>query len=282
MVKIKKMSALILVLPILMAALFVFDTRALAAKASASVAIGDFDNRLTDNQENELRSLMQAAAEKTGLNIGIVITGELNGKSDTGFTRAFGLSAFGDSDWVVLMLFNSYDRPEYTRYTDVISHNRKADDRLKRYDVRMFDNIYDVLEHNAYKDYSNKDIYHLFNYYGACKVFVSDVEKLGSDSFATQLWVFVEYHMGQVLLGAVIASIITVIIVISTVKGYKKVKPISASNYIDQSRTRITRQVDQFVREYTTSVSISSSHSGGHSGGGGGGGHHSSSHGHHR
>lgn len=281
MVKIKKMSALILVLPILMAALFFFDTRALAAKASGSVAIGDFDNRLTDNQENELRSLMQAAAEKTGLNIGIVITGDLNGRSDEGFTNAFGFSAFGDSDWVVLMLFNSYDRPEYTRYTDVISRHRKADDRLRRYDKQMLDNIYDVLEHNAYKDYNNEDIYHLFNYYGACKVFVSDVEKLGSDSFATQLWVFVEYHMGQVMLGAVIAAIITVIIVTSTVKGYKKVKPISASNYIDQSRTRITRQVDQFVREYTTSVSISSSHSGGHSGGGGGG-HHSSSHGHHR
>lgn len=281
MVKIKNMSALILVLPILMAALFFFDTRALAAKASANVAIGDFDNRLTDNQENELRTLMQAAAEKTGLNIGIVITGELNGRSDEGFTRAFGLSAFGDSDWVVLMLFNSYDRPGYTSYTDVISRNRKADDRLKRYDKQMLDNIYDILEHNAYKDYNNEDIYHLFNYYGACKVFVSDVEKLGSDSFATQLWVFVEYHMGQVMLGAVIAAIITVIIVTSTIKGYKKVKPISASNYIDQSRTRITRQVDQFVREYTTSVSISSSHSGGH-GGGGGGGHHSSSHGHHR
>lgn len=282
MVKIKKMSALILVLPILMAALFIFDTRTFAAKTSASVAIGDFDNRLTDKQENELRSLMQAAAEKTGLNIGIVITGDLDSRSDEGFTRAFGLSAFGDSDWVVLMLFNSYDRPEYKRYTDVISRNRKADDRLKRYGGQMLDNIYDVLEHNAYKDYSNEDIYHLFNYYGACKVFVSDVKKLGSDSLATQLWVFVEYHMGQVLLGAVIASIITVIIVTSTVKGYKKVKPISASNYIDQSRTRITRQVDQFVREYTTSVSISSSHSGGHSGGGGGGGHHSSSHGHHR
>lgn len=280
MSKIRKAPALILVLLTLMAALFGFDTRAFAAKASESVAIGDFDNRLTDNQEKELRSLMQTAAEKTGLNIGIVITGELDSRSDEGFTNAFGFSAFGDSDWVVLMLFNSYDRPEYTRYTDVISRHRKADDRLKRYEGQMFDNIYAVLEHNAYKDYSNEDIYHLFNYYGACKAFVSDVEKLGSSSLATQLWVLIEYHMGQVMLGAFIAAIITVIIVTSTVKGYKKVKPISASNYIDQSRTRITRQVDQFVREYTTSVSTSSSHSGGH--GGGGGGHHSSSHGHHR
>lgn len=279
MIKTRKASVLILALLTLMAALLVFDTRAYAAKATKSIAIGDFDNRLTDHQENELRSLMQTAAEKTGLNIGIVITGELDGRSDEGFTDAFGYSAFGDSDWVVLMLFNSYDRPGYTRYTDVISRHRKADDRLKRYEGQMLDDIYDVLEHNAYKDYSNEDIYHLFNYYGACKAFVSDVEKLGSASLATQLWVLVEYHMGQVLLGAVIATIVTVIVVSSTVRGYKRVKPISASNYIDQSRTRITRQVDQFVREYTTSVSTSSSHSGGH---GGGGGHHSSSHGHHR
>lgn len=280
MIKTRKAPALILALLTLIAALFVFDTRAFAAKASKSVAIGDFDNRLTDSQENELRSLMQAAADKTGLNIGIVITGDLGGRSDESFTNEFGFKAFGNSDWVVLMLFNSYDRPGYSSYTDVISHHGKADDRLKRYDGQMLDNIYAVLEHNAYKDYSNEDIYHLFNYYGGCKAFVSDVEKLGSDSLATRLLVLVEYHLGQIMLGAAIAAVITVIVVTSTVNGYKKVKPISASNYIDQSRTRITRQVDQFVREYTTSVSTSSSHSGGH--GGGGGGHHSSSHGHHR
>lgn len=278
MIKTRKASVLILALLTLMAALLVFDTRAYAAKATKSIAIGDFDNRLTDHQENELRSLMQAAAEETGLNIGIVITGDLNGRNDESFTNEFGFSAFGDSDWVVLMLFNSYDRPEYSRYTDVISRHRKADDRLRRYDKQMFDNIYAVLERNAYKDYSEEDIYHLFDYYGACRVFVSDVEKLGSDSFATRLWVLIEYHTGQILLGAVIAAVVTVIIVTSTVKGYKKVKPISATNYIDRSRTRITRQVDRFMREYTTSVSTSSSHSGGH----GGGGHHSSSHGHHR
>ena len=281
MLKIRKLSALILALPILMSALFFTDARAFAAKTYKSVAIGDYDNRLTDNQENELRSLMQAAADKTGLNIGIVITGELDGRSDESFTDAFGYSEFGNSDWVVLMLFNSYDRPGYTRYTDVISRHGKADDRLKRYDSRMLDNIYDVLERGAYKDYNHEDMYHLFNYYGACKAFVADVEKLGSDSFGTQVWVFIEYHLGAVMLGAVIAAVITIIVVSATVKGYKKVKPISASNYIDQSRTRITRQVDQFVREYTTSVSTSSSSGGGHSGGGGGG-HHSSSHGHHR
>ncbi|MDE7363079.1 MAG: TPM domain-containing protein [Oscillospiraceae bacterium] len=278
MIKTRKASAFILALLTLMAALLVFDTRAYAAKATKSIAIGDFDNRLTDHQENELRTLMQAAAEETGLNIGIVITGDLNGRNDESFTNEFGFSAFGDSDWVVLMLFNSYDRPEYSRYTDVISRHRKADDRLRRYDKQMFDNIYAVLERNAYKDYSEEDIYHLFDYYGACRVFVSDVKKLGSDSFATRLWVLIQYHTGQILLGAVIAAVVTVIIVTSTVKGYKKVKPISATNYIDRSRTRITRQVDRFMREYTTSVSTSSSHSGGH----GGGGHHSSSHGHHR
>lgn len=278
MIKSRNAISVVLALLTVFMTVFVFNTRAFAAN-SPKVAIGDFDDRLTDKQENELRSLMQAAADKTGLSIGIVVTGDLFGRSDEGFTDAFGYEEFGKSDWVVLMLFNSYDRAEYTSYTDVISHYGKADDRLKRYDRQMIDDIYAVLERNAYKDYSNSDIYHLFNYYGACKAFVADVERLGSDSLTTRLLVLLEYHLGQIMLGAVIAAVITLIVVSSTVKSYKKIKPISASNYVDRSRTRITRQVDTFVREYTTSVSTSSGSHGGH---GGGGGHHSSSHGHHR
>lgn len=285
MIKTKK-AALLPILPVLLLGLFasalimLFNTRVSASGVKGNAVIGDYDDRLTDGQEKELLSLMETAAEKTGLKIGIVITGDLEGKSDERFTDNFGFSAFGDTDWVVLMLFNSYDKAEYANYTDVISRNRAADDRLKRFDVQMLDNIYDVLELNAYKDYGSDDIYHLFNYYGGCKAFISDVQKLGSDSIATRLLMLVQYHLGQILLGAVIAAVITLIIVSSVTRSYKKIKPISAANYIDQSRTRITRQVDQFVREYTTSVSRSSSSHGGH--GGGGGGHHSSSHGHHR
>lgn len=279
MIKTKKAA----LLPIFMLGLFalitLFNTRVFASGVKGNVVIGDYDDRLTDGQEKELLSLMETASDKTGLKIGVVITGDLEGKSDEKYTNDFGFSAFGDTDWVVLMLFNSYDKAEYASYTDVISRHRAADDRLKRFDEQMLDNIYAVLELNAYKDYGSDDIYHLFNYYGGCKAFVNDVQKLGSDSLATRLLVIIEYHLGQVLFGAAIAAVITVIIVTSVTKSYKKIKPISAANYIDQSRTRITRQVDQFVREYTTSVSRSSSSHGGH---GGGGGHHSSSHGHHR
>ncbi len=281
MIKTKKAAALLMLLTIVFASavMLIFNTRVSASGVKGNAVIGDYDNRLTADEENVLLSRMEEASEKTGLKIGIVITGDLEGKSDEKYTDDFGFSAFGDTDWVVLMLFNSYDKAEYANYTDVISRHRAADDRLKRFDVQMLDNIYAVLELNAYKDYGSDDIYHLFNYYGGCKAFISDVQKLGSDSIATRLLVLIQYHLAQILLGAVIAAIITVIIVTSVTKGYKKIKPISAANYIDQSRTRITRQVDQFVREYTTSVSRSSSSHGGH---GGGGGHHSSSHGHHR
>lgn len=281
MIKTMKAALLFALLAALMTVLSfnTLNTRASAAKIY-KVAIGDFDDRLTDTQENELRELMQTAADKTGLNIGITITGELGGRSDEGFADAFGFSEFGQGDWVVLMLFNSYDRPEYTSYTDVISRHGKADDRLKRYAGQMLDDIYAVLERGAYKDYSDDDIYHLFDYYGGCRAFVADVERLGSDSLATRLLVLVEYHLGQIMIGAVVAAIVTLVVVSATVKGYKKIKPVSASSYVDTSRTRITRQVDTFMREYTTSVSTGSSSHGGH--GGGGGGHHSSSHGHHR
>ncbi len=279
MVKLKQ----IMIFGIIFAVIAVFigvDTRAYAALTEPKAVLADFDDRLTAQQEKEIQALMNNVAEKTQFHIAIVIANDLNGMSDKRYTDSFGFSAFGDSDWITLMLFNSYDKPEYNDDTDVISFHNRADDMLKRYDKKMFDSIYDVLEHNAYKDYDSDDIYHLYNYYGACKSFCSSVEKYGVNSPGNAILVFLEDNIGYVLIGFVIAAIISIIVTTATVKGYKKRKPISAAAYVDQSRTRVTRQVDQFVREYTTSVSTSSSS--GHRGGGGGGGHHSSSHGHHR
>ena len=135
----------------------------------------------------------------------------------------------------------------------------------------MFNKVYDGLDSSGF--------------YAACKNFCSVVERYGSGSGGTaSLMVddkLITTLFGGSAIGLVIATIFTVIIVTNVVKSYKKVKPISAASYLDQSRTRITRQVDQFVREYTTSHVVSSSSGGGHSGGhgGGGGSHRSGGHG---
>ncbi|MBD5384122.1 MAG: TPM domain-containing protein [Ruminococcaceae bacterium] len=259
-------SVMLLILP-------VFGTNAFAGtNGGFSAALADLDDCLTDKQEYDLRQLMQETANKANCNVGIVITRDLNGMSDVKFADEFGDAAFGNgSSFVVLMLLNTYDNPAYAGYEDRISTSGMGRNKYDSHITAMFNKVYDGLDSSGF--------------YAACKNFCTVAERYGSGSGGTaSLMVdedLIATLFGGFIFGLVAATALTIIIVTSVVRGYKKVKPISAGDYIDKSRTRITRQVDQFVREYTTSHVVSSS-SGGHGGGGhggGGGSHRSGGHG---
>lgn len=259
-------SVMLLILP-------VFGVNAFAGtNSSFSAALADLDDCLTDEQEYNLRQLMQETANKASCNVGIVITRDLNGMSDVKFADEFGDAAFGNgSSFVVLMLLNTYDNPAYASYEDRISTSGMGRNKYDSHITAMFNKVYDGLDSAGF--------------YAACKNFCTVVERYGSGSGGTASLMVDEELIATIfsgfVFGLVAAVVVTIVVVSSVVRGYKKVKPISASNYIDQSRTRITRQVDQFVREYTTSHVVSSSSSGGHGGGhgGGGGSHRSGGHG---
>lgn len=270
MLKIKYFSVIVSVMLLIMP---IFGVTAFAGSESGfSAALADYDNCLTDQQESDLRELMQETANKASCNIGIVITRDLNGMSDVGYADKFGDDAFGTgSSFVVLMLLNTYDNPAYDEYEDRISTSGMGRNKYDSHITAMFNKMYDGLDSGGF--------------YAACKNFCSVVERYGSGSGGTSSLMADEGMIATVFGGSVIgliaATIVTIIVVSNVVRSYKKIKPISAANYIDQSRTRITRQVDQFVREYTTShvVSSSSSHGGGGHHGGGGGSHRSGGHG---
>ncbi|MBD5128499.1 MAG: TPM domain-containing protein [Ruminococcaceae bacterium] len=260
-------SVMLLILP-------VFGMTAFAGTdGSFSAALADLDDCLTDEQEYDLRQLMQETADKASCNVGIVITRDLNGMSDVKFADEFGDAAFGNgSSFVVLMLLNTYDNPAYASYEDRISTSGMGRNKYDSHINAMFNKVYDGLDSSGF--------------YAACRNFCSVAERYGSGSGGTaSLMVddkLISTIFGGSTIGLVIATILTVVIVSSVVRSYKKRAPISAANYLDQSRTRITRQVDRFVREYTTSHVVSSSSGGGHSGGhhgGGGGSHRSGGHG---
>lgn len=246
--------------------------------------IADYDNCLTESEETELLEILHKSAQKAKCNVGIVITKDLEGKSDEGYTNAFLKGCFGnESNSVVLMLLNRYGNPKYSNYTDVISSYGTADTKYhKKYD-KMFDRIYNKMgepigNKNAYNN--STKTYGGYDYFNACKEFSKCVQSYGASGFAAVPMMFVNYVTGNFKMfagGLVIAIIITLIVVKAKVTGYKKKATLSAANYIDKRATRVTRQVDQFVREYTTSHTHSSS-SGGHGGGHSGGGH-SSGHG---
>ena len=271
MLKIKYFAA---VISVMLFVLPIFGATAFAGTdGSFSAALADLDDCLTDEQEYDLRQLMQETANKASCNIGIVITRDLNGMSDVKFADEFGDAAFGNgSSFVVLMLLNTYDNPAYASYEDRISTSGMGRNKYDSHITAMFNKVYDGLDSSGF--------------YAACKNFCSVAERYGSGSGGTSDLIVDEELIATMFSGCVFgligATVMTLIIVTSVVRGYKKQKPISAANYIDQSRTRITRQVDQFVREYTTSHVVSSgssSRGGGGGHGGGGGSHRSGGHG---
>ena len=225
---------------------------------------------LTQPQESKLLDLMEQTAEKIQCNIGIAITSDLHGMSHITYTENFNATMFGAySDSVSLLLLNRHDNPAYAAYKDYLLFVDRADDLYGSKSEKIFDRLYAPLG-------KNED-----DFYGACAAFCSALTqyKSGSGSISSVFHI----DLTVVFFALVGGVIMSVIIVSSCQRGYKKKTPISASHYIDKGRTRINRQTDQFVREHTTSVHLSSSSSGGshHSGGGhshSSGGHHSSGH----
>lgn len=254
------------------------------------VVIADYDNCLTDSEEVELLEYMEKTAKNVKLNIGIVITKDLNGMSDKAYANNFSDTIFGyGSDSIVLMLLNTYNEPKYNLSVDWISTSGSAINKFQKYinNDRIFDRIYDEMGEPSGNKYAYNETTHTYggyDYYGACKEFVKCVKRYGARGLAIIPVMFVDFvthHFMIFVIILVVSFLIASGITKSKVKGYKRKAPISAANYMDRSATRVTRQVDRFVREYTTShtnSSSSGSHGGGHSSGGGshggGGGHH--------
>lgn len=277
MFKMRFAAALVVVI-ILIAPFFTFS-------ASADVPVGcrgalsDLDECLTASEEEKLLGIMNETAQKINCNVGIVITRDLNGMSASGYAKNFGDTNFGSgSSYAVFMFLNTHDNPAYSgsSYEDKLELNGRGHDYYNSKANAIFNKVYDGLDSAGFYSAGRE-------FCRALELYAGSGGGNGLDFFSDNFSLF----FGGSFIGLIFAVIITIAVVNSVVRGYKKRVPISASNYIDRSRTRITRQVDQFVREYTTSVNISSSsggHGGGHSSHGGGhrSGGHSSHGGRHR
>ncbi len=224
------------------------------------------DGCLTDSQETQLLELMQETADKIKCNIGIAIISDLKNMTPERFNESFAYKMFGsDSDLATFLFLNRHGNPVYVSrgYTDDMFFKNKAETLFNKKTDQIFDRVYDALDMNE------NDLY------GASSNFCAALKSYGSGfgAFLSKFNISGTLIIAMLIFG----TAVSVIVVKSVQSGYKKKKPISASHYIDKNRTRITRQVDQFVREYTTSVRLSSSSGGGRGGGGrsGGGSHHS-------
>ena len=231
--------------------------------------LSDLDDKLTDAEEAELLSLMQETANHIECNVGVVITDDLLGKSDSKYANDFLDECFTFGSSSIVLLYNN-DQSNKS-YVDWISTCGRGSDL---YDSRIddiFDDVYAGLDPN---DNYARSIRFFCEYLSA-----HDFDTSGyydTDSPISTLMSFADvatFMFFPTIFGLFLAFVIAG----SFAKSYKKKKPISASAYIDTNRTKFTRKNDIFVREFTTHHTISSSSSsGGHHSGGGG--HHSSSH----
>ena len=273
-------------LPAIVFAVIMLFSALLTVTASAAgnyrVIIEDFDNCLTADEKASLIDIMQKTANKIGLNVGYCITADLEGMSHQYYSDYRLDANFGKvSDSVMLVMVNTHDKPEYKNATDEISTTGEA---ISRFPTSMIENsifprIYRGLDDpyatsvgtpmpNVYKNTSSAQ------YYQACIEYCKALEAYSS--FWGKVGAFISEHIAELFMAIITAFVIASIASGCTKSKYKKKKPISANNYLDRKSINQKRAIDAFIREYTTSVKISSSSS---SGGGGGGGGHSSGHG---
>lgn len=232
------------------------------ADVTYKVVLSDLDGCIPDDREAELVGYMQDTADRIECNIGVVITSDLNGKTDVGYSEGFLNDNFGrGSSSVVLMLLNTYDKPEYSGYFDQISLDGRGYDYYDKRADRIFDSLYDGLDASGFEEAVRDFCDALINYKGS-----------GSTHVYTEVNFDLTHTVGALLIGLVIALAVT----LGISKKYTRKAPLSAVNYLDRNRTALTRKTDVFVREYTRTYTNSSS-SGGHGGGG-----HSSHGGSHR
>ena len=278
-------------LPALIFAVLTLTSMMMTITASAdgkySVALDDLDDCLTPDEESSLLQIMQETADKTKLNIGFCITADLRGMSDEIYSDYYSDEHFGfGSDSIVLLMVNTYDKPQYSAVTDEISTSGVADGKFSKSIIEnnLFPRIYKGFDNknatsvgspksNVYKGYSSAQ------FYQAGVGFCEAIETFSNPfvAFWATIGDYIKKNVTALVVGIIIATIFALIVSNSTKAKYSKKKPISADKYLDRRNTRVVRQVDAFVREYTTSVRISSSSSGGGRSGGGGG--HSSGHG---
>lgn len=233
------------------------------------VALADYDDVLTPQEQTDLLGYMQTCADEIECNVGVVITDDLGGMSDYQYTKNFLETSFGVGADGIALLFNN-DRTNMN-YVDWIYTYGQATAMYDHQIDEVFDYMYRGFDSEGGDNYAGGISYfctYLINYKDSAPVDYDDYYS-GDDYYYESSG----YDLiSGVLIPIVVASIVTLIVTKNVTGGYKKKKPLSARGYMDAGRTKYLRRDDIYLRETTTHVRISSSSSGGGGGSRGGGG----------
>lgn len=231
------------------------------------VYIYDDYEDLSSSERDELIELATQYHNKTGYNIGLVISYDLGGKSSMRYSDDIYDEVFGiNTDGVLVLVDND-------EYYDYIS---TSGDAILMYDDVRIERIHNY-GHSALKDedyaraltlYINRmsefydDGVPSSNEGYAVNTDTSKLEYIGEDDAVTF------FDVVTICFVSLIGFAIAWLIAFFAVKGAYKFKSApSAREYIDPGETFFSKKTDTFIREYTTSYRVSSSSGGGRSGG---------------
>lgn len=238
----------------------------------ASEKIYDFSDILTDEEENNLKKLIDNYITHTNMDM-VIVTVDLpysyDAKNEEYAADFYDYNDFGldfDKYSGVLLLRNTYEPNKY--FNVYMFGNAQLYYNFDRSED-MLDNIYFDLSHDFYYDGFSTFISNYLAFYN--QGIPSDMKDyyVNEDGYLTEMfnppifWIFV---------GSAVISILSICVMVSKNKMIKVAT--KARDYLNKDTVEFTDSRDEFINSRTTSYVMSSS-SGGSSGGGGGG-HHSS------
>lgn len=230
--KLKKSAALIFML-------FIFVFGGYSVSAAEESHIYDFDNSLSDEEEKILASEINSAEDKYGLNIAIVITSDLNGKSSQSYADDFYDDKFGINTNGILFLMDNYSQ------WDHISTSGSA---VSMYSEKYIDKMFSAVTPDIKRG----------DYLGASEKFLDMLDKKNAA---------INGFFRMLPFGAAAGCLISLVACLIIAHGYKHRNKISPRNYVSENETHFTVKQDRYVRQYTTKVKIESDSSSSGSGG---------------
>lgn len=232
----------------------------------ASEKVYDFANILTDEEEIEIKGLIDEFIAETGFDLVFVsdsFSYSYDSENEDYAKNFYDYNDFGIDDeyYSGIVLFrnaNSVDPYYCSRYFG---------EAQLYYSEDIYNNILD----NIYYDFSSG------NYLSGIKIFIKESTKYfnegpapGSENYyIDDMGYLQKRYKPPILIGLVVSLIATAITIgILVKKNFMIVQETKALEYLDQNSIHYTRKLDQFITSHTTSHYISSSSSGGYSGGG--------------
>ena len=234
----------------------------------ASEKIYDFQNVLTEEEKEQLKSMIEDYINKTQMDLVIVIDRIPYSMDET--NEVFAADFYDYNDFGInfedysgtLLLRNTYEQdPYYDIYTFGEAQLYYDYDRLQI----ILDGIYDDLHQGNYLSGFTDFIDYLDDYYESGYGLKN--YSIDENGFLVKNYQYPAF----IIFG--LSLLITIVTMSVLVKKNKMVmKATQAEEYLDQKSIHITNRQDQFLTTHTSSYTVSSS-----SGGSGGGGSHSGS-----